>query len=230
MRWEDLQYHILPGRHEPYLLASTTLMDQSFVFWQNAWNKILEDNKTTSKINDDDFLRQAYIAVFTYQDEIIGMHCYSKFDLLRQATRQHSYFKKFYPPQFWQILDCRKTRHILTMEYLTIAPAWRGKRLGPPLGLVMASLGCKIALDVGTDAILSVARSDVGATSYMEQMGGTVLIGNLDIYNTPCDIMAIYQEATTIPTTSGISEAVAYYWDHKDDHAGLGHLEQQRSA
>jgi hypothetical protein len=214
------RYVSLPGKSSPDLFA-LAWHNRAFEFWLRSWTEVLRV-QDGSQPDVDDFLRQDRLTLI-YQEtgddcpesRIVAFHAYTFFDLRQAAARCHSYFKRYYSDRAMAELSRRGLHRLMTMEYFSVAPELRGRRPGPSLVGAVVSLGLRVFEDVGADAIVSVARADIGVARMAYRFGAIPLDQNLNFHNTSCDLIAILQGEQKPHDDSETRALAEELWSHK---------------
>ena len=184
----DLKYFLIPGRPKVGSPAME-IHNIAFEFWRNFWTDVFKKNGVADHPSADDFLRQDLISVILHENKVVSLHLYSFFDLALKATNEHSYFKDSYTEKAMQGMSTQGARHVMSMEYFSVAPEWQKKSIGLSIALTMLSLGIRIFTRSQADMLLGVSRVDVGVAKLSYEIGGLPLDQGLILHGTPCDIV-----------------------------------------
>jgi hypothetical protein len=210
-----LKYCLLPGRPSPTQRAS--LHDESFRFWRDFWTGVLRANETPDKLDEGEFRRIDRIAVLLHGERPIGLIGHTFFDLKYLSEREHSYFKHRYNEAFMRELEKRGATRIMTEEYLAVAPDWRKSRLDVSLASVLIGLGLKLAQAEQVQAVVTVPREDISMDKRTMEQGAVRVQSGLDIYNTPCSLVAFFPETICPAPDEKVNELIAYFWKNRID-------------
>lgn len=217
----DLKYFILPGK-PPVDFRHRSLHKETYKFWKSFWTAALERVEARpTLLRSDDFFRQEFIAVFLHCDQVIGLQAYTRFHLDDDATRNHSYFRKYFEEADWNRLNDLHLNHVMTMEYFSIDPEWRASRLKVSLGFVMAMLGLRLARAVDVEGVLTAARVEVSAANMAYELGATTLRGGLQIFGKATDL--VYWTIDAIRPSRHIyeNELAELFWSQRIDTTNL---------
>lgn len=212
----DLDYTIITGK-DLFDRQPTELHNKAYAYWKAFWRNVFKDNGLQGDVlRKEDFLREDFITILSHKGEIAGMHLYCQFDLELEATRDHVYFMHNYGSQFTGQLRENGIRNIMTIEYLTVDPAWRKSKVGASLGHVFCALGAQIASYLEVDAAVSACRMDVGANEMLAKCGG-ISYGKTDLYNTPVEYMVIPRNLNHPHSDPLVAGLVDHYWSNRVD-------------
>lgn len=216
----NFEYNILPGHFHPGF-RETALYNQSFLYWREFWNGVYRANGSSDTINELDFLRTEMVTVVTSGSEIVAMHLYSVLNLEMASTVFHPYLNATGDTCFIDLLRESKCRSAMPLEYLTINENWRKSKTGLSLSPVMIALGCRVQKELGIDAIIGRARSDIKINDRMIDAGSVILRAGVMMHNTPTDFCAIFLNDQKEHPDSQVRDLVARLWDNRRDHTGL---------
>jgi len=215
---EAVGYYLLKGKHfakdklerDAYELAST--------FWLKFWNDLFRKNGA-SPVFYDELLRQDYMSVIIHQGKVVGMQCYSIYDLSIPAFASHPYFSKYYPMEFWQTLKSRGVSdYIMTLEYMAINPEFNVRQTRIQFASILLDLAVFVAKSLNVGAVVTAARKDVPASNIVVKHGGEVVIANIDLHNTPCDLICMLPENFTLSVRGTEQDLAHTLWMNR---AGL---------
>jgi hypothetical protein len=153
-------------------------------------------------------------------DEIVGMHLYSFFDIRSNAALEHSYMATSFTPEYMSALT-KKSKSLMSIEYLTVAKGWRKKDIGLSLSNVLLRLACKYLEHLNIDALIAPSRSDNKVTQSIVDLGGEVLVSDLVMHNTPVDLIAIFNDRDHFHPDSKINALAERLWNSKKDMTGI---------
>lgn len=157
---QNLQYHLLPGRC-PAGFRGTEFHNQVFHYWKNFWDGVLKDLDGT-QANVADFDRQSLIAAITAPGgQIVAIHLYTFFNAHSEAFKTHPYVKNSFEDDYVDWIIKNKLEAPMTMEYLTINPAFRKKEVGVSMAYVLMGLGMKLMESLNASAAIGPCRQDV---------------------------------------------------------------------
>lgn len=151
--------------------------DKILNFWQNYWHQELG-----IVLNPDVFHRQDKITYLEREDEVIGMHFYSYYNL--HSDFYEDYFKN-YPLSNLSKLLANKVQSIQTMEYLMVSPDWSLKKSGLAIAPILVSLGMKHHELEECEASITIARSDIGAISLAKKCQYTEFGDRFTLHGNP---------------------------------------------
>lgn len=183
------EYYLLPSANPPAHLESKHNLIHKF--WKGCWLEVLRQLKADSSRLSDDFLRQDFVAAICSESEVVAVHLYSIFSLNANASLEHRYIRDNYPPEFFAILKSKRVRTVMSMEYLTVNPAWRKSSGSTHMGAVIGSLGLEVMQHFGVDAVIAPARRDHKVHLMAYSQGGECIVENVLNHNVPCDLIAI---------------------------------------
>lgn len=218
-RLSELEYVIIPGRlyGQPELEA---LNNEAFRYWKSFWQGVFAQNGCPEDLNEDAFIRQNMICILKTKNEIAGMHLYSFYNLSQDASLNHSYIKDSYNDLYIERLRSLNIKKVMSLEYLTVSPGWRKKYIGVSLGNLLVGLSGRVLSAVNYDASIAPSRSDVGVTAMACDIGGEIVIGNIEMHKTMCDLITIRNRKLKPHPDSIVNRWVEHYWNTRQDLAG----------
>lgn len=164
---------------------TVSLVDQAYSLWHATYSKILESSG--EKINSDDFWRARILAVIEQNNSIIGLHLYNAFDLRVHAIQTHSYLKSLSNIKIEE-LKSKSIQRLMSGEFLTVHPEFRGKPNGISIAEVIVGLCTKVFLSSPWDAIIGISRIDFKVDKMTTKLGGRVN-GDLLRHDVECKII-----------------------------------------
>ncbi|MES2768672.1 MAG: hypothetical protein V4596_05945 [Bdellovibrionota bacterium] len=222
-----LKYIIISGKF-PEDQSLHALHNKAFLYWKNFWNNIFKENGTDDTVNADHFWRQDLVTLLMDGDEIAGQHLYSFFHLKSLASKNHSYFVEGFNEEYFVQLNQRKGSTVMSVEYLAVAPDWRKKNCGVSLGTVLIGLACQHQKLHNISVLTAPSRVDVKVDRMVAEHGGEVIVGGLEMHNTPVSLMAIFREKTKVHDDLSISSLIDRLWNERTDYTSV--KEKQKIA
>lgn len=160
------KYHLIDlANIDPKLLA---LVDQAYFLWESTYLKILSASGET--LNPDCFWRSKILAIIEENDVIIGLHLYNAFDLRMKSITRHGYIENFNESQIRQIRSQGIDR-VMSCEFLTVNPDFRGKVSGFSWGDVIVGLAAKVCLASSWDGMVGISRTDFKVDRMAKRIG-----------------------------------------------------------
>lgn len=212
-----LKYVILSG-HFPKDPALHALHNKAFLYWKNFWNNVFKENGTNDQVNPDHFWRQDMVTILMNGEDIVALHLYSFFHLKSIAAKNHSYFVEGFNEEYFEKLNKRQGSSVMSLEYLTVAADWRKKDCGISLGSVFVGLACLHQKLHDVSVLIAPARVDVKVDRMMEEYGGEVIVGGLEMHNTPVSLMAIFNDKSKKHPDQNVNSAVEKLWKDRIDY------------
>ena len=106
----------------------------------------------------------------------------------------------------------------MSLEYLTVNEGWRKKNIGLSLGNVLVGLSGLVLKAVDYDASVAPSRSDVGVTNMACDIGGEVVVPNIEMHKTKCDLIAIRKSRLVPHPSEPVNELVQRLWNKRKDY------------
>ncbi len=210
----DLRYVIIPGKpsHDHPL---NHLHEKAYLAWRQVWEA--EFKALNFPIQDlaNDFLRQDYIPLLVSGDEVAALHLYSEFNISNRAITDHKYFTSNYPPEFLQALRSRGVKTVMSMEYLTVSPAWRAKQIKIQLADVMIGLGIKLLPETRAQAYIGPARNDYKVSNKTYSFGFECIQANVVNHNVSCDLVAGFRDKLVSSPDQKIAGLIQTLWSNR---------------
>lgn len=135
----------------------TTLVDQAYGLWSDTYKPILE--KSGEKLNPDTFWRTKILAVIEENFNIVGIHLYNSFHLSCMTMTLQGYLAQF-PVDKIEELRAQKLPQVMSCEYLTVSPKYRGKNSSVSWGEVIVGLAAQVLLHSPWDVMVGISRTD----------------------------------------------------------------------
>lgn len=216
----NFKYILIPGNF-PKDNKNQILHNKAYLFWKNFWNEVLKENGTNHTVSPDNFWRQNIVSLIMCGEEIVGMHLYSFFNTRSLAALDHSYMVHSFTADYMEKLSQKNSKNLMSIEYLTVAKGWRKKDIGISLSAVLLTLACKYQKDLNLDALVAPSRSDNKVTETILDLGGEILVGDLEMHNTPVDLIAIFNDQDHLHPNSNVNKLANQLWESKIDTTGI---------
>jgi hypothetical protein len=215
---EKFKYEIFPTRLQPGrgLFVS---YNRSFEYWASFWSAVMVENGATHAINHYEFLKTDFITVVSYEDKPIAMLLHSLFNFEQSNIKSHPYLSGEKCELFFKYVEGSKARLAMSVEYMTVDRNWRKSRTGVSLGKVMFGLGTEIQKSIGVDVSFSKAREDVKVSETVQEFGGIVLEGQVDMHNTPVAFIVLPTQKICTHPDLGVASLVKRLWAQRRDHS-----------
>jgi hypothetical protein len=217
-RLSRLEYRLLTGRGSD--ATPSPVLEEAFRFWSAFWKDVYRSVGATSGPDPEDFRRQSYWSVLTDGAAVVALHGYTRFDLDQRADREHRYFRRYWSPETVAALRGLGVRHVMTMEYFSVSPEWRSKRLGMSLASVVAGLGVELARELGVDGIVSAARVDTGADRIGKAFGAET-VATLPVNGVATELLLFSRERWHAHEDPAIRRWVRRLWQSRQEEVPL---------
>lgn len=217
IKHDELQYIIVDKNNMDS--RSLDVTSKIYAAWFEQWQSIFSAEGRNFSPNPDDFLRQDLIVGIFHQDQLVGFHLYSHFDLRRTQCTQHSYFHSIDPSSFDQLRQ-KKLNNVMTMEYLTVMPNFRRRDGGGgaiPWGEVIISLGQRVLKTTHADVAFGTARRDVKVNRMGSRIGFSILQNPIVKYDYECEVMYFTRDQNQNHPDPETHRLIASLWDNRID-------------
>lgn len=168
------EYRLLPGRC-PRGFQAIELHNYAFRYWRDFWNSVFAEISPGETVREEDFFRQNVIGVFLDNGRIAALHLYSYFNLASEAALAQDYFKLNYSRQDLDRMKSLGIRTAMSMEYLTVDPAYRKGGTGFPMASLVLGTGYELLKSSGCDAMIAPCRCDVKVDKKVAEFGAMPL-------------------------------------------------------
>lgn len=214
MNLNHLQYHLLSPRD--YIDNDNLLLvNKVFSFWKSFWQLVYMDAGSVEAFKIDDFFRQNYICCLINNDDVVGLHLSTFFNLDALASREHTYFK-FFSNEYVNLLKQRGVQNVMSIEFLTVNPHYRSLVSGTSFGRLLLLLGQKLFEESHADAIVAPARKDNNAHKMAYKIGFECIISDTMQRNFPCDLVACFKGKANVPDDLQLKNMLSQLWESKN--------------
>jgi hypothetical protein len=137
------------------------LLNKAYQSWEETFRPIIEG--AGAKFDADDFAKAEVVGLLMDQDQIVGSHCYSVYDLRLQACRNLHFFKELTTKTVDNLIQ-RQNSCVITLEYTNIQQAYRkttvkgGSQI--PWLDILTGLGLLYLDNSAADGIIGTPRRD----------------------------------------------------------------------
>lgn len=213
-----LEYVVLSGSGDRSF-NNADLHNKAYIYWKNFWTRIYSDAQSLDSFSCDDFFRQNFVTLLLLSGEVVGMHLYSVFHLNHLAVQEHHYFK-FYPQDFFEFMKERSSDYVMSLEFLTIDPAWRKAECGISLGEVLIGCGLRFFDFLGTSAVIAPARADNKVNQMCYKYGFDCFRDNIVKRNFQVDLVVGFKDKVHPHPDQSTLNLVERLWAERKDHTG----------
>lgn len=214
----DLKYHLLPGRC-PVPFEAQDFHDRVYLFWKGFWDGVLKDLDGT-EVSPNEFDRQTYIGVITNGEDLVAAHLYTVFSADSLCARSHSYLKSSFEPEFHQWLGQLGSYSVMSVEYLTVSPAYRKSKMGFSLAHVIVGLGLEIQKAIKADWTVAICRQDLHVDKIGFQHGATGFPPRM-MHNVPVVSMKLPLEDIRDCPLPTESQMIQKMWSERQDWTNI---------
>ncbi len=192
--------------------AAKAVQRRFFLWWRAYWNEILQTVGIGHEIDPDEFYQQHKVTAILYEDEIISMHLLSIFD--RSDFSSHPYFKKF-DTSFIKGISALSVNKILTLQYLAFNPKYKKEKPFMYFPMTIGSLSMYHQQLENAQAIVSVARKDLGISNALAKMNFSCFQEDGVYNNTPVSYQISF-EVKPYPSDM-VKDLCLHFWTNKID-------------
>lgn len=214
----DFRYTIFSATNPPDRFIG--LHDSAYELWLDVWTGVYSGLGLDTSVLKAEFGRQDMIATIFCGDEPVAVHLYSFFSTKSRASLDQSYMAQ-YPKEFYSGLEAAGLRSVMSLEYMTVNPAWRKGRFPVHMGSVLVGLSCEVMKYFGHEASIAPARRDHKVHEIAYAFGGEPVLANVISHNVPCDLLAIRADRCHEHADSAIRAMIADLWKHRIEATGL---------
>lgn len=214
---EGSRCYLLPTR-PLFPFSKADLLNKTFDAWKKCWLEV--EAKTDFTFDEDDFYRQDVIlSVVAPNEEIIGCHLYSFFNLENKCSNNSSFFKKF-NSQYYNFLATSKIYNSFSIEYLTVTKKFRGNK-DIPMGRAIISLSSQVLLESNFDGILAQTRDDLKVNKMTEESGGKIISSGFKMNGIDGSFVAFTKDSIKESPLTGVRDFKTSTWSRRLDLAGI---------
>jgi ribosomal protein S18 acetylase RimI-like enzyme len=216
----NLQYFILPGNHLYLNADSSGIYNKTYTYWRDFWKGVYEKAGSPDAFRTDEMMRQNLISVLLDGENFVGCLFSTVFDL-RMANTEDQYYFKFYPPEFSQKLLDRGAHRLLSVEFLTVDPAYRRSACGESYSDVVVALNGRAFLHLGLDAIIGTARNELKVNRLCYDQGYECIVPNVVRRNIEVDLIAAFPDTLRPHPDQRIAQLTETLWRGRQDFTRL---------
>ncbi|MCB0349904.1 MAG: hypothetical protein KDD38_01900 [Bdellovibrionales bacterium] len=213
---KKLEYIILPG--SPAVgFRHLNLHNRVYLYWREFWKQVYG---SAEGVDGDFFMRQNFVPVVMYGDEIVAMHLYTLFNPRAMVTKDHTYFHS-YPPEFFDYLAQQNIDSVMSIESLTVNPEWRKSKIGLSLGETMIGCSLKFVEVLNVGAAIAPTRNDRGVNKMCYNFNFDCYKANLNYRGFEVDLVCGIREKVTSNPDSRINDLINWLWQSRTDLSGV---------
>jgi hypothetical protein len=220
LKLNNFTYTLIPGDISKYP-SLLSFHNYVYNYWKIFWDDVFLKNGSKTTINSDSFRRQNIISVIQYNEEIVGMHLYSLYNLQSFCDLNHSYISKSYNEMFINYLKENSLNKLMSLEFLTVNNQWRKSKYGFSVAELIANLSLNFLNTLDAQCSVAPSRSDVGVTDLSIKLGAKVICENVNMHNTPCDLIIFLKNQTKESRNERIKMLTNILWRSRLDYTGF---------
>lgn len=223
---EKLKYYSI----SPKLFNNSTspeLHKKAFNHWHKFWSAEYGSYGSNIKLDPMDFYRQDVYTFLTYEDDIIGTHSLSFYDLGYDLSH-HPYLNQMYPEQTLMKIKSLQVETLMTLQFLMLDSKFRYKLTNINLAGVIASLSLKHQLLYEIDATLTAARTEVRAADVALKCGFKQITSEKIVHNVPV-VSMLCTDPKVYPGTEE-EKTVNHLWANRNSFKQGEYYEIKRAA
>ena len=209
---EMLEYRILT--HDSVGDASlVSLHSKAYEFWKSTWKKIFTDIGSPEIWSGDDYFRQTYIPVITYNDEVVALHCSTIFWMQNPCLRDLKYFSAF-NKNVTDWIEENNLNNFMSMEFLSVHKNWRFKESGFSFAEILIGLASKLLELKKYEAALGISVKAAKITEKSQKLNYSLLTEEAFRGNLICDVIGLLPSDHVHPDAA-TREVIDYLWKNK---------------
>ncbi len=214
---EKFQYYLFNPRD----LNESNLELSNLVYrsWKQIWTE--EFAPVNIVPNSDDFNRNDVIACImdVERNSLVGFHLYSAFDLRSQASLDHHYLSDC-GDLIYAKIKSQGVNKVMSMEYLTVMPDYRGRKSPIPWGDVIISLGNHVMETSPWDGLIGTGRVDKNIEKKSSPLG-SISCGIVKRMTIDCELLLIKKGTSKEFKDPDLAKFVSDLWNNKNSSVQL---------
>jgi hypothetical protein len=211
---EDLRFYLMPSANPP--TDRVYFHNNIYRLWRDIWEQTFAKLGIPAERLNGEFARQDWIACIALGDRPLAVHLYSFFAIDSLSSREHPYMSSNYNELYFARLAKAGVRTVMSLEYMTVHPAFRKGTHGVHLGAVLVGLAMNTMKLSGADAAIAPARRDHKVHELAYAFGGEPVIENVINHNAPCDLL-MCQSGKVKPNPSlEINQLMQKLWNGRE--------------
>jgi|GEM_PF-3011603 len=195
---------------------ATDLYNDVYRYWKKTWQKILLEAGSPQTWSADDFFRQNYINVITFENEIVAANCSTVFNLKSSCVRDTKYFSIF-NQKVYDWLENNHTEKLMTMEFLSVAEKWRESSMGFSFAEVLIGLGSKMLEEQNLCAAVGVSVKAAGITRKSSCHNYSLVTDDVERGRLPCDVICLNSKSIQRHQDEKVATIIDALWQNKNN-------------
>jgi hypothetical protein len=195
------------------------LISNAHDLWIKTYGPIFSEAQ--EKFNPEEFFQKKWLALLHEErrdmagspSEIIGLHLYDFFDLSKSEDRESPYFRQL-PQGFFDKYIQGQFTLIMSGEYLTVSPPFRGKKTKIPFSQVIVSLCAKVFLNSSAELVIGISRKDKKVDQLTKNLGAEPK-DQINCHKISCEIMVARRQDISTKLDPMLQNLVESLWNHR---------------
>ncbi len=197
------------------------LYSRAYEFWHSIWNATFTELNGHGLTNSDNFFRQDEICVLASDQGILGLFCFSWFDLFNKCHADHSYFQS-YPEAVLRSLKQDGVEKVMTMGYLSVAPEWRKTSYAPFVSEILVAAACKRLVESDAQTLITFTRNNRKMNELGYRHGARCLLAKQTEHNVEVDFIGVFRDEVKPTTAEGIPALADRLWRTRTESFAAG--------
>lgn len=187
---DDFKLHLV-SYHQPDK-SQISLMNRIYENWKEVFAEVLQC--AGGALDPDDFFRSDFVLAISDKENIVALGTLTFFDLRLESTLDHHYLRALNPETPDRLLE-KNIHCLLSLEYLTVHPAWRKKEVSVLWAEILMGVALKIMDESPADALIGTPRIDLKVTDICRNLEAREIQQAIQKMNYPCAVVLFEKKA-----------------------------------
>lgn len=213
------QYVIIPGKM-PWDCAYKSVYNDIYNFWESVWTKTFEESGAPESQWRDHFIRQDVVVALKAQEEIVGVHLYTLYNLEAQSSLDAEYFAYVSELSVARLKKMNFTR-TMSMEYLATNPNWSRNSQAVSVGRLISVLGSYMSESLDADCALGMPIKGTSVDKFSENIGGYPIQEGIKKYGYELKLMVMPSQPKVESKDEKVGQLAKTLWNQRKDYSQL---------
>lgn len=215
----ELKYVILPGKVGSNF-ECLEMHDRVFSFWEKVWDETFASTGAPKKHWKDHFLRQDMVCALVNEQDVIGCHLYTLYNLKSKSTLKSEYFEYIQNSTVEEMLH-DGVNPMMSMEYLCVNKKYSSNAEKLGLGKLIISLGSFVSYAVGSKGAVGMPIDGRGVDKMAQNVGAKIYQDGIEKYGYKLNFMVIPTHQITKSQDLTVAQFTDRLWSQRVDFTGL---------
>lgn len=198
--------------------------------WRGVWSDVFKEIEHQGELSSDEFIRHDLACVIMSGTGVAAVHLYSYFDLTKPIQLERKYLTENFDEFALKAIQKQGCRKVMTMEYLTVAPSFRGAKAGYAFAEILIALGLRSFLsDPALEGVIACTRNSRKVNAMAEALGFKTVARDRVTHGETADLI-LFPRGEILKAADFQQHAIDHLWANRIDQRSAEKRKGERDA